>query len=453
MKNALRLLMTAIMMVIFGVANASTAHWYGYARTCLNGEDWQHKFITFTTQNPQAVQPVSETLPELWAATYVDGYVWFVTQTRNLCKIPFDEATQTFGNYEVVVPTLDPYNLIIDMAYNPANGMMYFLCQDSQYNSNLKRCNLASPSSIETMGYFNERIWTLAINRQGQAYGVSDQGGNLYQIDLSNAATMLVGPTGKELWYTQSMAFDLDTGELFWAHFSTTNDNGLYQVNPETGAATSLGTLAENGVQLTGLFMVPQLTPPEPEIISEIHVEGFTVPVWGEHPDYDLEVSATEPYTLTEVTWHQLVGADDQVVDPEAYFDQEETDYYLVLTFSPNEGFVFDEQPTVYFDGDPSVFGYGALTGNEYWASTIDYQVTDLTSISEQRAESVVAWPNPVLNRLYLEGMDGEMVSLYDPMGRLVMRKRYEGALEMSALASGVYVLKVKDCTIRLVKE
>ena len=69
-------------------------------------------------------------------------------------------------------------------------------------------------------------MWTLAINAQGQAYGVAYEGGNLHEINLNDASTTVVGPTGKEVWYTQSMAFDFETGELFWAQFATTEDHG-----------------------------------------------------------------------------------------------------------------------------------------------------------------------------------------------------------------------------------
>ena len=154
MKKVLHVLMTVVLMGFFGIATAQNTQLYGFARTCFNGENWQNKFITFTAQNPNEVQAVSETLPELWAATYLDGYVWFVTQTRSLCKAPFDSETQTIGAYETVVPSLEPYNLYIDMAYNPVDGMMYYLCQDSQYYSYLKRSNLATPSEVEVVGSF-----------------------------------------------------------------------------------------------------------------------------------------------------------------------------------------------------------------------------------------------------------------------------------------------------------
>ncbi|MBR3493625.1 MAG: T9SS type A sorting domain-containing protein [Bacteroidales bacterium] len=455
MKRALCLWMTVMLMATLGIAHAQNTQWYGYARICFNGETWQNKFITFTAQNPNEVQAVSETLPELWAATYLDSYVWFVTQTRSLCKAPFDPETQTIGAYETVVPALEPYNLYIDMAYNPVDGMMYYLCQDSQYNCYLKRSNLATPSDVEVVGIFDVRMWTLAIDAQGQAYGVAYEGGNLYEIDLNNATTTLVGPTGKEVWYTQSMAFDLDTGELYWAQFATASDHGLYQVNTETGVATSLGEIGL-GTQLTGLFMVPQPTPPDPEIINEIYVEGFTAPVWGEHPDFDLEVAEGSHYSINEVKWYWVNPYIYEFMEEDDIFDHEDAAYYLSITFEPEEGYVFSEDVKVFYNGDPSIFDAAEsyfIEDGAFMAFTIGFHVSDPTDITELTSESIAVWPNPATNVLYLDIVDGTTVSVFDMTGHMVMQERYESLLDVSNLTPGLYAIKAEGYTVKIVKE
>lgn len=451
MKRALHLIMTVALVTVISIANAQNVQCYGYARTCFNGESWQNKFVAFNTGQPDEVQAVSETLPEIWAATYLDGYVWYVTMSRSLCKAPFDGETQTMGASETVVAQLEQYNLIIDMAYNPIDGMMYYLCQDSQYFSYLKRSSLDNPSAVETIGTFSERLWTLAINSQGQAFGVAYEGGNLYQINLTNATTTLVGPTGKDVWYTQSMAFDMDTDVLYWAQFATSNDHGLFQVNTETGAATALGEIG-NGTQLTGLFMVQQPTPPEPEVIYEISVEGFTAPAWGEHPDYEVEVDPDSPYTLSTVEWHRYAGNyDDHILEPEEFFDLEDVNYYLFVVVTSKDGYVFDENPLVYFDGDNTVFDAGQLTYNDYRIYTIDFQVSDPTDVTEQFQGLLSVWPNPAHHVLNIEGAEGEMVTVCDAMGRLVLQQQYKDKLDVSSLVPGVYAVSVAGSTMRFV--
>lgn len=107
----------------------------------------------------------------------------------------------------------------------------------------------------------------------------------------------------------------------------------------------------------------------------------------------------------------------------------------------------------VYFDDDSSVFDYGILSGEDYQVYTIDYQVTDPTGISEQASTSVALWPNPALKFLYLEVAEGTSVSVFDVMGRMVKQERYEGKIDVSNLAPGVYAIKVNGVTERFVKE
>lgn len=447
MKKSSQLLLTVVFAVTFGVANASTASWYGYARTCFNGESWQNKFITFSTQNPGEVQPVSETMPELWAATYLDGYVWFVTTTRSLCKAPFDEETQTIGNYETVVPELEQYNLYIDMAYNPVDGMMYYLCQDSQYNTYLKRSDITTLSGIEVVGNLGMHFWTLAINGQGEAYGITYENGDLYRIDLSNAATTLVGSTGKEPWYTQSMAFDLDTGELYWAQFTNASDHGLYQVDTETATLNSLGVIGL-GTELTGLFMVPEAN--DPAIISEIYLEGFTAPEWDQHANYSLEVPDGAPYSITTVNWWWSSANDSGTVGDDT-FNNEDVAYFMSVELAVADGYSFAEDVTVYFNGDASQYNASNSysLGFMFIAMTIDYYVAD-DDVAEQTACNLTLWPNPATNVVYIEGLDGEKVQVYDAMGRMVMQQLYDGKLDVSNLPEGVYAIKVKGYTLRL---
>ena len=240
--------------------------------------------------------------------------------------------------------------------------------------------------------------------------------------------------------------------------------------NPELNPAAICQILEETSLRLTstksnrtGVGRVDALAavtaaaswngPIQPVVVNGIYLEGFTAPAWGEHPDYDITVSPTAPYTITHVSWHRYVSYDNHVLEPDEYFDLEDVNYYLFVQLSPKEGFVFDEHPTVYFDGDDSVFGYGAFTDNDYRVYTNDYQVTNPTGISEQTPESITLRPNPVGDILYLGVTDGTSVSVFDVTGRMVMRERYEGQLDVSHLAPGIYTIKAEDFMVRFLKE
>ena len=283
------------------------------------------------------------------------------------------------------------------------------------------------------------------------------EGGNLYRINLADAAATLVGPTGKDVWYTQSMAFDWETDELYWAQFATASDNGFYQVNTQTGAASALGEIG-NGMQLTGLFMVsgtpsPCIAPtnlvvtadltdatitwdgnassytlrfkivsesewvtipgitdntyyltdlpygeydlevqadcdegnwiattftvsPPPIVINEIFVLGFTAPAWGEHPDFNLEVAIDAHYSISEVVWVWVNSYIYGFLEEEDIFNREDAAYSMGVTFVPEEGYMFAEDVTVFYNGASAPFnadGSGFDELGNFQAGTIDY--------------------------------------------------------------------------------
>ena len=203
--------------------------------------------------------------------------------------------------------------------------------------------------------------------------------------------------------------------------------------------------------------MVPQAT--QPEVIDAIYVEGYTAPAWGEHPDFDLEMPSDAHYVIDEVRWwyrNDSVPWGGGSLEEEDLFDRDDVFYQMSIKFLPEDGFVFDEGLTVYFNGDSSPFnpsGSYVMWNGNYMAVTIYFQITDPTSIAEQTAESIAIWPNPADNILHLDVMDGASVSVFDMTGRMVMQKRYEGKLDVSNLVPGLYAIKAEGCTVRFVKK
>ncbi len=217
MKKLLQFWMTVVLTAFIGLANASTTNWYGYALYTSNSANWQNHFVSFNTQDLNEVQTVSGQLPAVWAATYWDGYVWFVTQTRSLCKAP-----------------------------------------------------------------------------------------------------------------------------------------------------------------------------------------------------------------------------------------------YLSITFEPDQGYVFAQDVMVYCNGDPSIIDASEsyfVENGAFMAFTKGYYVIDPSRIAEQTLENVALWPNPVVNVLYIDCMDGAVVSVFDMSGRMVMHGHYEGKLDVSQLVPGLYTILFGDCKMRFVKE
>ena len=238
------------------VGPLSTAEWYAYATYSMDGADWGKTFINFSMQDVSTVQAVSPVLPENWAAAFADGYVWFIlSETGDLCRAPLYTETKSLGDYEVVVSGFETEGVAKEMAYNVADGKIYYLID---YNSGTKLKSF-SPNDLSNVGglTFDLVIQAFAINKNGEAYGIEYQTGKLYRINLADVHYTLVGETGLAVSFVQSMAFDMETDELFWAQISSASDVGIYKVNTATAVATYIGKTGTNGAELTGLFMLP----------------------------------------------------------------------------------------------------------------------------------------------------------------------------------------------------
>lgn len=77
----------------------------------------------------------------------------------------------------------------------------------------------------------------------------------------------------------------------------------------------------------------------------------------------------------------------------------------------------------------------------------------DETNIVENDSQNIQVYPNPASDKLMIAGADGEMVRVYDNMGRVVMEQLYNGSLDVNNLARGVYAVSVARDVVKFVKE
>ena len=310
----------------------STATWYGYAAYVMGTDDWADYYIRFQMGDLSNVTKAkTDVIPETWAAAYSDGYMWGITKDDfNLYKAPVDDDNHTIGEVEIVAASFDS-EIAKTMSYNIVDNKMYYINDDNYLISFTTSDPVGTKTSV---GHLDRSFLGLAVNAHGEAYGVEYSTGDLYRINLTSAQTTRVGATGVACNYVQDMAFDLTTGELFWAQLSTTSDNGVYIVNPQTADVAYLGQLGSQGVELTGMFMV--------------------------------------------------------------------------------------------YSGE---------------------------GVNEIAYEDLSVYPNPAKDALYIDGIDGQTVSVYDAMGRLVMQEVYNGQLNVSALEEGIYAVTTGNRTVKFVKK
>ena len=174
-------------------------------------------------------------------------------------------------------------------------------------------------------------IIDIAINANGEMYGVDIVSDSLYQIDPNTAAATLVGALGVSANYAQGMDFEEETGVLYWAAYTTQGE--LRVIDTTTGASTLVGAFP-SGAEVDALAFatggatdVPWLSE-DPvtgtvganasEIINVTFDAG--VPEITQPGDYiaQLKISHDTPYDLNSVpvtmtvvappTWGKLQG-------------------------------------------------------------------------------------------------------------------------------------------------
>ena len=282
----------------------STANWYGYATYAEDIEDY---FITFSMQDINTVNAAtSSTVTETYAACYADGYVWSITKDGSyLRRAVVDNTNHTIGDFETMASNFVS-EIAISMSYNPADGKIYAITAG---NNSYYLISFDPLDPVSTLGnniMLNFSAQTLAINREGKAYCIENGTGDLYQLDLSDGSATLVNNTGQNIGYVQDMAFDMVTGELFWAQIFNASDYGMYKVNPATAETTYLGQVGNGNVkEITGLFMV----------YDNFEFAACNVPY---------KLNATPSTTTATVSWTEKGDATSWVV---AYKAKGETDF------------------------------------------------------------------------------------------------------------------------------
>ena len=284
MKKHLHLVL--LLSAFVGIAKAqgpvSTANWFGYI---LPPNPAEYKYISFTMQDLGSVSIASDEQPPVSTATFADGYVWSVNNNNgyNICRSSFDATNNLIGAPEVMLANV-PY--VNDMAYNPADGLIYIITEE-----HLKSFNPADPNNMQDHGVIEHDGFNLAINMEGNAYMISSWG-EFGMLNLSNAQLTIINPIDLPI----KMAFDMLTGELFGVHYGN-----LYQLDTNTGAYTLLGALhdASNSYDPTCLFMTYGSNPSEftvGDLNYRVNDDQVSVTVTGHVNGYD----ATGPLVIPE---------------------------------------------------------------------------------------------------------------------------------------------------------
>ena len=239
----------------------------GFVVTSLGDAAVTSQWVTFNAQNPADYELLSQTQAlDFMCAEYVNGTIYAYDDQGS-----FYTVDPTDYSYQKVSSKVAEYTMQ-DLSYDYSTGYLYGLARDNAaYATYLVRVDTLNGETT-TVGTLSDSYdgpaVAMAVNNEGLVYFVSEGYGFLCTYDVDTQETTALGLTGyNPMSYTQSMAFDHDTGELYWSAMTATQFDLMY-IDLNTAAALDLGAV-DSGCQMVGMYMVPENVPQLPEVPVE----------------------------------------------------------------------------------------------------------------------------------------------------------------------------------------
>lgn len=251
---------------------------------------FQNNIETFDALAPQTIDIIapSDGTPYVGGA-FIDGdfsklYVIagdFGANPNNLYTIDTTTGSPTLIGSAANAPG-EGYS---GLAYDTTSGNLYAATANCQVASHLWTIDpaTATPAGVgEITGA--PCIVAIAVNAQGEMYGLDIVTDALYAIDKSNGNAALIGSIGFNAEFAQDMAFDLSTGVLYLAGLDgDALTDSIYTIDLQTGAANIVGPIGASlgEVDAMGIETVagPCMQPQDLPWLSLSPIAGTTPPL------------------------------------------------------------------------------------------------------------------------------------------------------------------------------
>lgn len=169
------------------------------------------------------------------------------------------------------------YGYFIDPIYTSEGGGFYLFGRLGMYDDLV--------TGLGTTVSVYEPVIAIAVNQAGECYGIDYQG-RLVSVNKASGTPTVIGETGiTPEDVPQSCCFDPLTGKFYWAAAVSDADNGIYEINLETGAATLAVALdeLEEGEGMMGLYIpYPDPTSDSPAEVTEMELIFETTSLSGQ---------------------------------------------------------------------------------------------------------------------------------------------------------------------------
>ena len=232
-------------------------------------------FVNFNDLDPTTDFGVVGYLDDfnLFAGAYFDGKIYAFGQD-NYGEYDYKNFFLTIDaeSFEVTMGEKIHYTLR-DMAVDYTTGNLYAIAEDGALAGAVAVVD-PETGAVTIVGDTGKALAALTVDAEGNMYAISEDG-NLYLVNKDTAELTLVGSVGVAVGAMyQSMHYDLNTGNTYWAHVAPDQTSSLRLVDLETGATSSLGTICPSGAMISAMYTVPGDEPTEPDMDS-VRVTGI----------------------------------------------------------------------------------------------------------------------------------------------------------------------------------
>ena len=313
------------------------------------------------------------------------------------------------ADYSVTVGKIVNYTLR-DMAFDYTTGTMYAIAQGGLYNGAVAQVDIET-GDVTIVAETGRKLASMTIDADGQMYAIAEND-ILYRVDKNTGALTEVGNVGADASMTyQSMFYDFNSGNTYWAQAAEDQTTSLRLVDLNTGCTTSLGMVAQYGAMMTALFTVPAQEPAIPESAA---VSGITM---NPHNAVTQGKTVTLNATVLPVSQSSVEQAITWSSDNEAVATVENGVVTGIAAGTANitataAGYSVSCQVTV-FDHDRRFYAYDET--NTQWISFAADNAAEVTvERDDAEGETVLAASTLVGDTIYAYAKTGEFYSI-DP--------------------------------------
>lgn len=204
---------------------------------------------------------------QIYAGTYYDGVIYGYGQDQQgdyNYRNYFLKVNPADGSIEVGVQI---HETLRDMEFDYTTGTLYAIAEGAGLTGALAQVDTET-GNVAVIGDSGVALTAMTIDDEGEIYVISKVG-DLYKMDKATAEVTKIGATGvSNAGTAQSMHYDLNSGNTYWAQSDYDYTNGLYVVDLNTGAATKLGAIGSTGAELVALYTVPESAPAVPDVVD-----------------------------------------------------------------------------------------------------------------------------------------------------------------------------------------